>query len=142
MKWLLQNVRRRAGFAIKNPRYALNVMVREFTFADERFLARLTGSSSRQIRTYLDEPINTPAFAAHLRNEEEHFRSLSIESADLFAKKILNQYAAVRALTPDCIVETGVANGVSSSYLLLALQKNERGRLHSIGLADTAFLPL
>jgi len=142
MKWLLQNVRRRAGFAIKNPRYALKAVVRELTFADERFLARLTGSSPRQIRTHLDEPINTPAFAAHLYNEEEHFRSSSIESADLFAKKILNQYAAVRALAPDCIVETGVANGVSSSYLLLALQKNKRGRLHSIGLADTAFLPL
>jgi methyltransferase family protein len=142
MKWLLQNVRRRAAFAIKNPRYALKAMVRELTFADERFLARLSGSSPRQIRTYLDEPINTPAFAAHVRNKEGHLRSLSIESADLFAKKILNQYAAVRAFAPDCIVETGVANGVSSAYLLLALQKNKRGRLHSIGLADTAFLPV
>jgi predicted O-methyltransferase YrrM len=142
MKWLLQNVRHRAGFAIKNPRYALKAIVREFTLADERFLGRLTGSSPRQIRTHLDEPVNTPAFATHLRNEQEHFRSLSIESADLFAKKILNQYAAVRALAPDCVVETGIANGVSSSYLLLALQKNKRGCLHSIGLADTAFLPL
>src|SRR5438067_2085797 len=90
----------------------------------------------------LDEPINTRAFLEHLCNEEAHFRSLSIESADLFAKKILNQYAAVRAFAPDCIVETGVANGVSSSYLLLALQKNKRGNLHSVGLADTAFLPV
>jgi predicted O-methyltransferase YrrM len=141
MKWLFQNLRRRAKFAIKNPRYALNAMVRELTFADERFLARLTGSSTRHIRAYLDEPINTPAFAAHLGHEEEHFRSLAIQSADLFAKKILNQYAAVRALAPNCIVETGVANGVSSSYLLLALQKNEHGRLHSIGLPETTFLP-
>ena len=140
MKWLLQNVCLRAAFAAKNPRYALNAMVREFTSADETFLARLSGSSPREIRTYLDEPINTPAFAAHLRKEEGHFRSLSIKSADLFAKKILNQYAAVRALRPDCIVETGVANGVSSSYLLLALQKNKRGHLHSIGLGDRAFL--
>ena len=142
MKWFLQNVRRRAEFAVKNPRYALNAMLREFTLADERFLAHLSSSSPRQIRTYLDEPINTPAFAGHLRNEEGHFRSLSIESADLFAKKILNQYAAVRATAPDCVVETGVANGVSSSYLLLALQKNKRGHLHSIGLADRAFLPI
>jgi len=142
MKWLLQKVGRRAGFAVKNPRYVLNAMVREFTFADERFLARLSGSSPRQIRTYLDEPINTPAFAAHLRNEEVHFRALSIDSADLFAKKVLNQYCAVRALAPECVVETGVANGVSSSYLLLALQKNKRGHLHSIGLADKAFLPV
>jgi hypothetical protein len=85
--------------------------------------------------------MNTPAFAAHLRNEEKHFSSLSIQSADLFAKKILNQYAAVRALAPDCIVETGIANGVSSSYLLIALHKNKRGRLHSVGLPDAAFLP-
>ena len=33
MKWLLQNVRRRAKFAIKNPRYAFGAMVRELTFA-------------------------------------------------------------------------------------------------------------
>lgn len=141
MKWLLQNVRRRAGFAIKNPRYALNAMIGELTFADERFLTRITASSPRQIRNYLDEPISTTAFAEYLRDAEKEFHSLSIESADLFAKKILNQYAAVRALAPDCVVETGVANGVSSSYLLLALQKNRRGSLHSIGLADPAFLP-
>jgi hypothetical protein len=142
MKWLLQNVRRRAGFAIKNPRCGLNAMIGELTLTDEKFLAHIRASSPRQIRSYLDEPISTPAFAEHLRGAEEEFRSLSIESADLFAKKILNQYATVRALAPHFIVETGVANGVSSSYLLLALQKNGRGSLHSIGLADPAFLPL
>jgi hypothetical protein len=35
MKWLQHNVRRGVGFAIKNPRYALNVIVREFTLAPE-----------------------------------------------------------------------------------------------------------
>src|SRR5712671_1157998 len=141
MKWLLQNLRRRAGFAIKNPRYALGAMIREVSLVDEKFLASITNISPGQIRKYLDEPITTPLFAEHLRGVEEEFRSLSIESADLFAKKILNQYAAVRALAPDYVVETGIANGVSSSYLLLALQKNRRGSLHSIGLADPAFLP-
>lgn len=141
MKWLLQNARRRVRFALRNPRYALGAMFRELTQADERFLASITASTSRQVRGYLDEPISTPGFAEHLRGADKQFRALSIESADLFAKKILNQYAAVRALSPDCIVETGVANGVSSSYLLLALRKNGRGRLHSIGLPDPAFLP-
>ncbi len=141
MKWLLQNVRRRAKFAIRNPRYAFSAMVRELTFADERFLSLITGASASQIRGYLDEPIKTPAFAEHLRSAENQFRMLAVDSADLFAKKILNQYAAVRALKPNCVVETGIANGVSSSYLLLALQKNGRGCLHSVGLADPAFLP-
>src|SRR5713101_311866 len=141
MKWLLQNVRRRAEFALKNPSYTLRAIARELTLADEKFIARITGVSWRQIRKYLDEPIETPPFAAHLRSAAELFRLLSIESADLFAKKVLNQYAAVRAVAPDCVVETGVANGVSSSYLLLALAKNGRGRLHSVGLPDSAFLP-
>jgi hypothetical protein len=34
-----------------------------------------------------------------------------------------------------------VANGVSTSYLLLALQKNGQGVLHSIGLDDPGYLP-
>lgn len=141
MRWLLQNFRRRAEFAIRNPRYALTAFARELTLADERFLAHITAASPAQIRSYLDEPIGTPDFAQHLREAAQQFQSLSIGSADLFAKKILNQYAAVRALAPDFIVETGVANGVSSSYLLLAIQKNGHGQLHSIGLADPAYLP-
>lgn len=141
MKWLFQNAGRRAGFAIKNPRYAFGALLRELTHADEQFLASITRASPRQIRGYLDEPISTAAFADLLSEAQQEFRSLSIQSADLFAKKILNQYAVARALAPDCIVETGVANGVSSSYLLLALHKNRHGCLHSIGLADPAFLP-
>jgi hypothetical protein len=33
MKWFLENARRRAGFALKNPRYALRAMFREFETA-------------------------------------------------------------------------------------------------------------
>lgn len=141
MKWLLQNVRRRAVFALKNPRYAASAIIRDLTLADEKFLGHITGASPGQIRAFMSEPISTPDFAKLLRGAEEKFRNLAIESADLFAKKILVQYAAVRALAPQCIVETGVANGVSSSYLLLGLHKNGKGRLHSIGLDDPAFLP-
>jgi predicted O-methyltransferase YrrM len=141
MKWLLQNVRRRAVFAVKNPRYAATSIIRELTLADEKFIGRITGKPARQIRAYMNEPVSTPEFAELLRAAEERFRKLSIESADLFAKKVLIQYAAVRALAPECIVETGVANGVSTSYLLLALHKNGKGRLYSIGLDDPGFLP-
>lgn len=141
MKWLLKNIGSRVVFAAKNPRYTYNALLQDLFLADERFLAKITSSSPRKIRRYLNEPISTPPFAEHLRQAEELFRGLSIESADLFAKKVLNQYAAIRALAPNVIVETGIANGVSSAYLLLALQKNGRGSLHSIGLADPAYLP-
>jgi predicted O-methyltransferase YrrM len=141
MKWLLQNVRRRAAFALKNPRYAASAMVRELTLADEKFIAQITGVSARQIRGYMDEPIDTADFAALLNTAQERVRGLSIESADLFAKKVLLQYAAARALAPERIVETGIANGVSSAYLLLAIHKNGKGGLDSIELGDATLLP-
>jgi predicted O-methyltransferase YrrM len=41
-------------------------------------------------------------------------------------------YLACRALRPAAVVETGVAHGITSAYILAALQKNGRGRLYSI----------
>jgi hypothetical protein len=68
MRWLQENIRHRAAFALKNSRYALTVMIQEVTLADERFVAQITTDLPRQIRTYLDEPINTREFANHLHS--------------------------------------------------------------------------
>lgn len=43
-------------------------------------------------------------------------------------------YLACRLLAPDVVVETGVAYGVSSAFILKALDENGRGVLHSIDL--------
>ena len=43
-------------------------------------------------------------------------------------------YLACRLAAPDTVVETGVAYGVSSAFLLKALEQNGRGTLHSIDL--------
>ena len=43
-------------------------------------------------------------------------------------------YSVARVIQPDEIVETGVCYGVTSSYLLKALDANGRGVLHSIDL--------
>jgi predicted O-methyltransferase YrrM len=141
MKWLFQNLGQRLRFAIRNPGYAAASLWRELTRSDERFLSGITGVSPSRIRSFLDEPMDTPAFAECLRRASASFDEAEVKSADLYAKKILVQYAAVRAFAPKVVVETGVASGVSSSYLLLALQKNGRGTLHSIGLGEPQFLP-
>lgn len=125
---------------MRNPRYVLKAAARELTFADERFLAALTGTNAIQIRQFLQEPFNTSDFLPHLRSCEKSFRNGAV-SADLWAKKVLIQYAVVRALRPEIIVETGVASGVSSAYLLLALQRNQKGILHSVDIGDPAYLP-
>jgi predicted O-methyltransferase YrrM len=46
-------------------------------------------------------------------------------------------YEVARAVRPDMIVETGVATGVTSAYLLAALEDNKHGILQSIDLPPT-----
>lgn len=41
-------------------------------------------------------------------------------------------YAITRKLNPNTVVETGVCNGVSTLFILLALHENEKGTLYSI----------
>jgi predicted O-methyltransferase YrrM len=47
-------------------------------------------------------------------------------------------YAVLRKLRPAMAVETGVCNGVSSAFLLLALDANGSGELHSLDLPEIA----
>src|ERR671923_2074773 len=47
-------------------------------------------------------------------------------------------YAVLRKLRPRVAVETGVANGFSTAFSLLALQANDDGQLHSIDLPREA----
>ena len=43
-------------------------------------------------------------------------------------------YALVRALAPNSVVETGVCYGVTSSFILAALEQNGSGQLYSIDM--------
>lgn len=43
-------------------------------------------------------------------------------------------YAATRALQPGLVIETGVCYGVTSAFILKAMQANQHGRLHSVDL--------
>ena len=50
----------------------------------------------------------------------------------------LRLYAVLRKLRPALAVETGVCNGVSTAFLLLALRANGAGELHSLDLPEIA----
>jgi predicted O-methyltransferase YrrM len=50
----------------------------------------------------------------------------------------LRLYRLLRDARPDVAVETGVCNGVSTAFLLLALEDNGAGELHSIDLPEVA----
>jgi hypothetical protein len=49
-------------------------------------------------------------------------------------------YALVRATRPDAVIETGVAAGVTSAYVLAGLEDNGRGVLHSVDLPPPALV--
>jgi predicted O-methyltransferase YrrM len=50
----------------------------------------------------------------------------------------LRLYELLRDLEPRVAVETGVCNGVSTAFVLLALERNGAGELHSIDLPEVA----
>ena len=52
-------------------------------------------------------------------------------------------YAVVRATRPEIMVETGVGSGVSSTFILSAMERNGMGSLHSVDLPsdDGRLLP-
>ena len=141
MKRYALNLGNRLGFALRHPGYSLRSFARDLLRSDERFLAEVTGSTVATIAQFVEEPFEDVEFMAHLRGAEETFRELQLVSADLYAKKVLIPYAVVRASKPELIVETGVANGVSTAYVALALHRNGQGRLHSIEIGDSTYLP-
>jgi predicted O-methyltransferase YrrM len=141
MKRLFINFSQRLTFAARNPWYTMRSLANEVLATEERFLASISDSNVASIRGYLEEPFQDEKFYEHLRLSEHIFGESKITSADFYAKKVVLQYALVRALKPAVVLETGVASGVSTAYFLLALKKNGCGALDSIELGDTAFLP-
>ena len=49
-------------------------------------------------------------------------------------------YTMIRCFKPRIVVETGVANGASSTFILSALKKNNFGKLYSIDLPSKDLL--
>jgi predicted O-methyltransferase YrrM len=79
-------------------------------------------------------------FWSTVRGETAHARRYNTGRATGRAgyEEGLYLYAVVRELEPLVAVETGVCNGVSTAFLLLALERNGAGTLHSIDLPEFA----
>jgi hypothetical protein len=93
----------------------------------------------RPVTSYLAED----ALSEIERRVLEGIRDLSTEgpfstihNADLDLARLC--YATCRALEPSVVVETGVGYGVTTAFLLQALDVNGRGKLHSIDLPPLA----
>lgn len=110
-------------------RFALDLRTSFGIGAFARELARAMGVERASVHRYCGE---ARAWSQELTRRwwaEKRYRATPFQLASAEAL-----YVTTRAARPLCAVETGVWRGISSSYLLAALAREDRGELHSIDL--------
>ena len=118
-------------FGLKHPRTALRVL--KAASVDIPRLSRLIGIKPAEFDTYIEEVRSNKVFNDHVLGKLERFtEGLCPGTINDTLGVIL--YAIIRSLKPEVVLETGVASGLSSAYMLLALEENKKGKLYSIDL--------
>lgn len=97
---------------------------------DSAWVERLAGCSAALAARRIHEAQREVRLFRHLARE--HAREGRASYIEIDAP--LELYALVRILRPRHVVEVGVSSGVSSAYLLRALERNGAGTLHSVDL--------
>jgi len=103
------------------------------------FVTGFLGGDRRALAGYADE-LRASGLAEHLFEKgREHHEQVVRDGQPYSLGAIgyrdgLYLYAVLRTLRPRLAVETGVANGFSTAFLLQALETNDEGALHSIDL--------
>ncbi len=99
------------------------------------FLGKLLGVYSQSELLQIDKLSKLiEQSLAKVFNEKE-LRS-SAGASPYFNGRLFALYVLIRYLKPKIVVQTGVASGVSSSLILLALKNNEKGKLIDIDLPN------
>jgi predicted O-methyltransferase YrrM len=124
------------AFGLKHPRAALRVL--NTTSVDIPRLCRVIGISLEEFNRYVGEvrenkDFNDPVFG-RLKRYESHLKGKGLYPGTINDTLGVILYAILRFSKPDVVLETGVASGLSSSYILLAMEENKRGQLYSIDL--------
>ncbi len=102
-----------------------------------RRLRQLTGAARGQLAAYLDEVGPGTRLAEHMAAAEARYAREVVPPFALGGfgtSEGALLYALVRHLRPAAAIETGTASGVSTTYILAAMERNETGRLLSIDL--------
>lgn len=121
---------------LRHPRAVLQWL--KATTVDIPQMCRAVGMGSSEFDTYIKEVRSNKSFKDHVLGNLEKFtkhlkeQGLYPGTIDEIQGTIL--YAMNRFLAPDTVLETGVASGLSSAYILLALENNNKGKLYSIDL--------
>jgi predicted O-methyltransferase YrrM len=123
----------RASRSARHPRRAL-----EARQIRSELVARFLGED-RVLAAY-EREVRAGGLMDHLLEKGREHQAAVARNGDSFSLGAIGYtegiylYAVLRKLRPRVAVETGVANGFSTAFSLLALQANGEGHLHSIDL--------
>jgi predicted O-methyltransferase YrrM len=101
----------------------------------QSFVKSLTKAGDAEIQDYISEILSDKRFHSTIARKGDDGSGKKPFSLKILASDIsscLALYTLCRVLKPTVVVETGVASGVSSSYILRALDNNDHGNLFSI----------
>jgi predicted O-methyltransferase YrrM len=102
----------------------------------QTFIKNLIGAEVTEIQTYAAEIMSNQEFYRDLEDKRSSSgrRRFSSWGPGIGATLGVVLYSVCRKVRPATVVETGVASGVSSSYILQSLEDNKLGALYSIDL--------
>ena len=110
------------------------MMDNRFQKSAESFVVNLTGAGAGEAREFLSEIRLNQEFHNGMKEKRSAGGKGRTSDYSVGAELGAVLYAVCRARGPGVVVETGVASGVSSSYILCALEKNKNGQLYSIDI--------
>ena len=107
-------------------------------------IKHLTKASNKEVFQFHKEFRSKGSLHMHVLSSLKYFKNPfdsgaigTPEKRYMSAPEIL--YIITRIMKPNVVVETGVASGVSSAYILQALEDNGKGELYSIDIS--AYIP-
>jgi predicted O-methyltransferase YrrM len=121
----------RIGFGLKHPEVAMRyVLLGKEGFTCHQ-IPRLTGAERSKVEGIYAEILRKNELEAHIRKVlgGRYCGQISFTAAR-------SLYTICRLLQPRVVIETGVAAGISSAFVLKALEDNSSGLLHSIDLPN------
>ena len=98
----------------------------------ESFIMSLTGADAAEVGERVAEIGLNQEFHNRIEEKKGNFGGGRYSGVSIGTTLGVVLYAVCRIRNPGIVVETGVASGVSSSYILCALENNEHGELYSI----------
>ncbi len=139
MRWTVDTLRqirpRHLWRALVDGKRAIRELKYRYTFTGKKeFCSFLTGGSKEDVQTCFRELKALSGFVQDITSEIERIRPGAGRGA--MGEEAETLYVITRLLKPDIVLETGVGGGMSSAYILKAIQANGTGHLYSIDLPD------